>query len=139
MLSLLGTRGQESGWNDWRKSKGHLGIPLISSAFVDAIPMISRLLRELGGPIDRVDSHDSEIIKKTVGQSTGLFFVDDAPSATDHQDRKVIAAQDFVSTYKIKSVFGTGEAYSTGQILVNVLFCRALVPRGVAERFPELL
>ncbi len=45
----------------------------------------------------------------------------------------------FLSTCKIKSVFGTGEAISTGQILVNVLFCRDLVPLGAAERFPELL
>lgn len=139
VLSLLGTRGQESNWNDRRKSNGHLGIPLISAAFVGAIPMISRLLRELGVPIDWVDSHDSEIIKKTVGKSAGLFFVEDAASATDHEGRKIIAAQDFVSGYKIRTVFGTGEAYANGQILVNVLFCSDLVPRAAAERFPELI
>jgi hypothetical protein len=42
VLSLIGTHGQESDWNDRRRSKGHMGIPLISSAFVGAIPMISR-------------------------------------------------------------------------------------------------
>ena len=56
VLSLVGTHGQESDWNDRRRSKGHVGIPLISSAFVGAIPMISRLLKELGVPIDWIDS-----------------------------------------------------------------------------------
>ena len=55
------------------KSKEHMGIPLISSAFVGAIPMISRLLKELGVPLDWIDSHDSEIIKKTVGSSPEYF------------------------------------------------------------------
>ena len=139
VLSLIGTHGQESDWNDRRKSKGHMGIPLISSVFVDAIPMISRLLKELGVPLDWVDSHDSEIIKNTLGgPSVGLFFVENAAEATDHEGRKIIAAQDFVSPYDVKSVFGTGEEYSGGQILVVVLFCRDGFSRATAERFQAL-
>jgi hypothetical protein len=42
VLSLIGTYGQEEDWRDRRNSKGHVGIPLISSAFVGAIPMIAR-------------------------------------------------------------------------------------------------
>jgi len=42
LLSLIGTHGREADWCDRRNSKGHVGIPLISSAFVGAIPMISR-------------------------------------------------------------------------------------------------
>lgn len=137
VLSLVGTHGEESDWNDRRKSKGHVGIPLISSAFVGAIPMISRLLKELGVPLDWIDNHDSEIIKKMSG-SAGLFFVDDAGSAVDNEGRKIIAAQDFVSSRKIKSVFGTGETYSTGQIIVSVLFCRDSFKRSKAEHFPTL-
>jgi hypothetical protein len=145
VLSLLGTHGQEADWNDRHKSKGHKGIPLISSAFVGAIPMISRLLKELGVPLDWIDSHDSEIIKKTVSGSAGLFFVDNAGQSTDNEGRKIIAAQDFVSAYKVKSVFGkvksvfgTGEAYPGGQILVVVLFCRDAFTRATAENFPTL-
>jgi len=138
VLSLIGTRGQEADWNDRRKSKGHAGIPLISSAFVDAIPMISRLLKELGVPMHWIDSQDSEILKETVGRSSGLFFVEEAATATDHRGRKIIAAQDFVSTYKVKSVFGTGGAYAGGQIVVLVVFCRDTFSRIVGERFLAL-
>ncbi len=138
VLSLIGTHGQEEDWCDRRKSQGHVGIPLISSAFVGAIPMISRLLNELGIPLDWVDSHDSEIIIETIGSSVGLFFVENAAEATDDQGRNIIAAQDFVSSHNVRSVFGTGGAYSGGQMLVIVAFCRDVFSRATAESFLPL-
>jgi hypothetical protein len=135
VLSLVGTHGQEKDWTDRRKSKGHVGIPLMSSSFVGAVPMISRLLKELGVPLDWVDSHDAQIIVETIGGTAGLFFVDNAAEATDDQGRKIIAAQDFVSDYKVKSVFGMGGAYSGGEMIVIVVFCRDLISRAAAERF----
>lgn len=137
VLSLIGTAGKEADWNDRRKSKGHIGIPLTSSAFVDAIPMISRLLKELGVPLDWVDTQDPEVVKK-MDRAAGLFFVENAAEATDHQKRKIIPAQDFVSGYDVKTVFGVGGGYAGGHIVVIVLFCRDLVPRGAAERFVAL-
>ncbi len=137
VLSLIGTHGQEADWNDRRKSKGHVGIPLTSSGFVDAIPMISRLLKEMGVPLDWVDTQDAEIIKK-MDRAAGLFFVENAAETTDHQGRKIIPAQDFVSGYNVKTVFGVGGGYAGGQIVVIVLFCRGLIPRATAERFVAL-
>ena len=67
-----------------------------------------------------------------------MFFVDDAAEATDHEGRKIIAAQDFVSSYNVKSVFGTGGAYTNGQIIVVVAFCRDTLSRSTAERFLTL-
>lgn len=138
VLSLIGTHGQEAEWNDRRKSKGHVGIPLISSSFVDSIPMISRLLKELGIPVDWVDSHGAGVIS-TIGSAAGLFFVDKAATATDHQGRKIIAAQDFVSRHHVGSVFGAGGAYSRGDIIVIIVFCRDEFSRSVAERFLALV
>ena len=139
VLSLLGTHGQEADWQDRRKSKGHMGIPLISSSFVEAIPMISRLLKELGVPLEWVDSRDSEILQKTVGRSAGLFFVDNAGQAKDHQGRNIIASQEFVSIHQVKSVFGTGGVYSGNQVLIIVLFCRDQFARAVGELFLPLI
>lgn len=138
VLSLIGTCGQEPSWNDRRRSNNHIGIPLISSVFVDGIPMISRLLKELGVPLDWVDSQDSTMIEKTMGRSAGLFFVGDAAQATDQRGRKIIVAQDFVETYGVKAVFGIGGAYVGGQIVVLVVFCRGDVPRHAAESFLSL-
>jgi hypothetical protein len=138
VLSLIGTYGQEEDWRDRRKSKGHVGIPLISSAFVGAIPMISRLLHELGVPMDWMDTHETEMIIKSVGREAGLFYVENAAEATDHEGRKIIAAQDFVSDYDVKSVFGIGGAYAQGQVFTVVAFCRDVFPRDVAEHFVPL-
>ena len=138
VLSLLGTHGQQAEWNDRRRSKGHMGIPLISSSFVGTIPMIARLLKDLGVPLNWVDSHDSEILENVMGSSSELFFVDNAAETTDHRGRKIIAAQDFVSSYKVKSVFGAGGGYGDGRMLVMVVFCRGLFGRAVAERFLPL-
>ena len=138
VLSLVGSHGQESDWNNRRRSKGHVGIPLISSAFVGAIPMISRLLKELGVPIDWIDSPSTEVIVKTIGSSAGLFFVDDAATAKDQEGRNIIAAQDFVENCRVKSVFGTGGAYPNGQMVAVVLFCRDVFSRTTAEQFMAL-
>ncbi len=136
VLSLIGSFGQEAEWRDRRNSKGHVGIPLLSASFVDAIPMISRLLRELGLPVDWADHHDIEIMKK---MGTGLFYVENAAEAVDHEGRKIIAVQDFVSAHQVRSVFGAGGAYPNGQMFVCVVFCRDLFDRGVSERFLPLI
>ncbi|HUV13143.1 MAG TPA: hypothetical protein VMY18_05840 [Acidobacteriota bacterium] len=138
VLSLVGTYGPESNWQDRQKSQGHVGIPLISSAFVDAIPMISRLIKELGLALEWVDSNDTEKIVETIGTKAGLFYVEDAASATDSDGRKIIAAQDFVSDHNVGSVFGTAGAYPSGQLAVAVVFCRERVSRSVAELFLPL-
>jgi hypothetical protein len=139
VLSLLGTHGDQEEWNDPRRSQGHLGIPLISSDFVGAIPMVSRLLRELGVPLDWIDTHDASVIQKTLGDAASLFFVEDASQVTDDQGRKIIAAQEFVSGYKIQSVFGIGGAYSGGDMLVTVVFSHDRFSRERAEQFLPLV
>src|SRR5262249_55845410 len=96
VLSLIGTQGQNVDWNDRRKSKQHRAIPLISAEFVDGIPMIARLLRELGVPLDWIDSHDARRLVATIGSTVGLFYVEDAVRAMDDRGRKVIPAVDFV-------------------------------------------
>src|SRR5215468_7420948 len=139
VLSLVGTQGQKADWNDRRKSKQHGAIPLISAEFVDGIPMIARLLRELGVPLDWIDSHDTRRLVTTIGSTVGLFYVEDALRAVDDRGRKVIPAVDFVFAYDVKSVFGTGGVYSGGQMLVVVIFCRDPVARSTAQMFLPLV
>jgi hypothetical protein len=138
VLSLVGTRGEDSGWNARRSSRGHQGIPLMSATHVRAIPMIARLFREIGVPLTWIDSDDAQRIATAMGHSAGLFFVPDAGTAVDDHGRKIIADQEFVSTHGVKTVFGTGAAYARGQLLVTVVFCRHPVGRATAERFLAL-
>jgi hypothetical protein len=139
VLSLIGTQGQKVDWNDRRKSRQHGAIPLISADFVDGIPMIARLLRELGVPLDWIDSHDAQRLVTSIGSTAGLFYVEDAVRAVDDRGRKVIPAVDFIFAYNVKSVFGTGGAYCGGEMLVVVIFCRDRVARITAEIFLPLV
>jgi hypothetical protein len=140
ILSLLGTRGLKPEWNDRRKSQGHVGIPLASADFVDKVPMISRLLKEVGLNLDWIDSKDTAIVTKTIGGISGAFFVQDAKQAIDHQGRKIIPAQDFVEANKVKTVFGLADGYATSRAFVTIImFCREMLDKPQAELFSPLI
>jgi hypothetical protein len=135
-LSLLGTSGVEPDWNDRRRSQSHIGIPLASAAFVDAIPMVARMLHELGLGFDWIDSRDTALTLKTLGSINGVFHVADATTAVDAQGRKIIPSQDFVRKYGIRSVLGVGGAYIGYPVfIVAILFCRDEVSREHADEF----
>lgn len=124
VLSLLGTCGRNKTWNSRTNSEGHIGIPLISESFIDSIPMMSRLLKELGINLDWLENFDTDIVKKKMGNISGLFYVENAATATDENGRKIISAQDFVTKYNVKTVFGMGGYSSTGKkyvVMINFL------------------
>jgi len=140
VLSLIGTTGTEAPWNDRKRSAGHAGIPLATSDFIDAIPMVARLLRELGVGLDWIDTGDTSIVARSLGSSSGLFYVQDAGVAVDHLRRKIIAAQDFVKQYDVKTVFGLGGGYlETSSFLASIVFCRTEIERGKIEPFMGLI
>ncbi len=137
ILTLFGTRGVEIAWNDRTRSVGHRAIPLIDSAFIQAIPMVSSMLRELridpGGAVASVET------KMLLGGHNGLFYVDDARTAADELGRRIIPAEGFVRQRSIRTVFGMGGSYMSGEAVVAILFCREKVSRDSAERFGKLI
>jgi hypothetical protein len=136
VLSLIGTIGEESAWNDRRNSQGHVGIPLVSSAFIDAIPMMSRLLKQLGLGLDWIDQGDTNVVKHTIGSMSGVFFVPDAASEVDQHGRKIIAAQDFVTKYGVKTVCGFGGGYLGGATFsVTIIFLRETLDQNQVRAF----
>lgn len=135
VLSLLGTRGQEQAWNDRRKSKGHLGIPLVSADFVQGIPMISRLLRDLGVSMEWLTG-DGGVQVETRGTLSGVFYVDDAATTLDAQRRNVIADQAFVKNYKVKSVFAVGGQYILQRMcVILIVFAKDSLSKSEAAAF----
>ncbi len=139
ILSLLATFGKESNWRDRTKSHGHVGIPLISSKFVDEIPMISRLLQQVGVGLNWLDPEDIKIVAKDVTKLSGMFYLSDAATETDSRGRKVIPMQDFVSQFGVKTVFGFARGYSNGMMAVLVVFTSESVDEGKARPFESLL
>ncbi|MCK5100354.1 MAG: hypothetical protein KAR45_19755 [Desulfobacteraceae bacterium] len=136
ILSLLGSRGENSHWNQRQNSQGHVGIPLVSSKFIDKIPMMSRLLKELGVGIDWIDNKDTEIVIRSTGSMGGVFYVGDARITTDSRNRLIISEQDFVEDYDIKSVFGIGGGYLGAPIFfTTIIFLRDYILREQANKF----
>jgi hypothetical protein len=139
VLSLLGTRGGVPRWNSRHLSEGHVGIPLASAEFVDAIPMIASLVKQLGVAIEGADDVETAIVTSSLGKAAGVFYVDDALTALDSKGRRVITARDFVEEHGVKTVFGFGGAYGlTGTFVVTVLFTRETIARSQAQRFMRL-
>ena len=140
VLALLGTHGELSAWNDRRASRGHLAIPLVSSAFVEEIPMVSRMLKELGFPIEWLTGASKSFTTDMFGRLGGFFFVEDAVTAIDHQGRKIIPAQDFVAKHGVKTVFGTAGMYVRSRMFVTlIVFSREPLERSAMKhRFMPL-
>ncbi|HYV49888.1 MAG TPA: hypothetical protein VFA20_33765 [Myxococcaceae bacterium] len=122
VLTLLGTYGLEVEWRDRRQSRGHAAIPLVSSAFVSAIPMMARVLEELGADLKGFDVADRQRYVEPGLFKSGCFHVPDAAHAVDVKGRKVISAQDFVQRHGVRTVFGAGASY-LGTSLTTTLIC----------------
>jgi hypothetical protein len=69
--SLIASRGRLTEWNDPRRSRGHIAIPLLSEAFVSTIPMMSRLLKEFGLPLTWVQDPGVVMERQTIGSEVG--------------------------------------------------------------------
>jgi hypothetical protein len=140
VLCLMGTKGRRPQWGDRRQSKGHLAIPLVSSKFVQRIPMIARLLKEFGIGTDWLDVGDkTSLIARSLGRLATVFYVPDAATFRDHANRLVIPAQDFVTENRVKTVFGVGGAYVNGYICAILCFVSESLDRSVAERFLPII
>ena len=139
VLSLLGTQGRNKIWNDRKHSKGHTGIPLVSEDFIDSIPMMSALLKEMGISLDCLENCDTSIVAKKMGLSS-LFYVQDASEASDEKGRKIISAQDFVSDYNVRTVFGMGGSFvSVRTHIVMITFMNKKLPLRGAELFMKFV
>ncbi|GAC1660061.1 MAG: hypothetical protein NVS4B13_07260 [Candidatus Elarobacter sp.] len=139
VLSLLGTRGVEPEWDDRRRSRGHLGIPLPSHGFVRDIPMIARLLQEIGFT-PAWAGLNSGFVTKTLANLNGIFYVGDARTAQDELGRNIIPAMDFVQRYQVRTVFGFGGSYLSGNTFIaTIVFCRDEISRREAMKFVPLI
>lgn len=139
VLTLMGTAGRRPEWCDRRQSLGHQGIPLISASFVEAIPMLSRLLKELGFDLAWLDTAQDVFARKLIGGFNGIFYVADAKTARDANGRLVIPAVDFVAAENVETVFGMGGTNPDGTVLAWIVFTSAKVPRATVERLTSLL
>jgi hypothetical protein len=139
VLTLLGTRGHEAAWNDRRRSRGHLCIPLIDRKFIEAAPMIAKLLADIDVDLSAFDDGRPIATRKLLGGKNGMFYIPDAATAVNTQGRYIIADRSFVERYAIRTVFGMGGAYPDGTLVTSLIFSTQRIPQLIVDRFPSLI
>jgi hypothetical protein len=139
VLSLLGTFGAQGSWNDRYQSQTHLGIPLVTANFIESIPMVARLMADMGIGSDWFDTFEPEILVKNLGRAAGVFYVRDAKTWLDGRNRQIVSAQDFVTAHDIKTVFGLGGSYLNGSFVTIIIFTRETIEQSQAEAFMLLV
>lgn len=129
-LCLMATAGLEESWNDRRRSRGHVAIPLVSMDRIENAPMISAMVRQFGlDPVQLVNP-PRELLGNLAGRTYGVFHVEHAPG-----DPNIPAQDDFVQPFGVRSVIGFGGALPSGAIFAAILFSRVTVTRDAADRF----
>ena len=132
-LTLLATVGQNAKWNSRANSEGHKAIPLPSEDFVGRIPMISRLVTQLGLELRQLLRPDPAILVDLHERTYNVFHVEEAVGSP-----YIPAQADFVIPYGVRAVLGFGGILETGDLYAVILFSKTLVSRAVAERFKPL-
>lgn len=139
VLSLMGTCGAEARWDDRLQSGGHLGIPLLSESFIESIPMVARMMSDMGIGSDWFDKMEPDILVKSLGRAAGVFYVRDAKTWLDRQNRKIVSAQDFVEAHDVRTVFGLGGSYLNGSFVTVIIFTRETLEQSQIESFMSLV
>jgi hypothetical protein len=129
-LTLLATAGEKAEWNSRKHSQGHKTIPLPSEQSLQAIPMVSQLIKQLGIDVGTILKPDPALVLEMEQKSYNVFFV---PEATGSP--YIPAQENFVIPYRVRSVLGFGGLLPSGDIYAVLLFTRVSIPRHVAETF----
>ncbi len=139
VLTLLGTRGRHLPWNDRLRSERHLAIPLGSASFIKTIPMVTRLIGDMGTGLDWVQKQQGNMIVNSMGRMARVLYVENAVSARTADGFYVVPDRDFVAGNGVRTVVGLGGAYLNGTLVAVVLFTSELVPEDRVERLMPVL
>lgn len=55
--------------------------------------MVSRLMSDMGINSDWFDERERDVLVKSLGRAAGVFYVRDARTWLDHQNRKIVSAK----------------------------------------------
>ncbi len=132
-LTLLGTTGDHSDWNQRQTSRGHQSIPLRSRDFVAGAPMVTALAHQLGIGLEELVEPRPELFLEHANGTFNVFHVEDAIGSP------IVPAQEqFVVPYGVRSVLGVGGVLPTGEIFAVILFSKCTIPAAVAPLFKPL-
>lgn len=132
-MTLLATRGDEPEWNDVALSRGHQVIPLRDRQAVSELPMVARLVQQLGVDLGPIFENDGTLIFQDAQRNCNVFYVDEALGSP-----YVPAQVDFVAKHGIQSVLGFGGVLPTGDFFAIILFAKVKILPSVCDLFKTL-
>jgi hypothetical protein len=139
VVALLGSRGKRPQWNHRLRSERHLAIPLTSASFIKTIPMVSRLMGDMGTGLAWVQKQERQMIVTSMGQMARVLYVRDALETRTGDGFDVIPDRSFVTENRVRTVLGLGGAYLNGTIVAVVLFTSELVPQDRVEKLMPVM
>jgi len=139
VVALLGSRGKRPQWNHRLRSERHLAIPLTSASFIKTIPMVSRLMGDMGTGLAWVQKQERQMIVTSMGQMARVLYVRDALETRTGDGFDVIPDRSFVTENRVRTVLGLGGAYLNGTIVAAVLFTNELVPQDRVEKLMPVM
>lgn len=141
ILTLLGTRGQKSDWNVRPKSQGFRCIPLVSSAYVASLSMLSMQFRKMNFDFGLFDTWDTTIVAKGRADGyPGMLYINDAGIDKDEQGRMIVPRQEFVAENNVKTVVGFGDGYSNHPTIAALFaFTNETLSESTVKPFASLL
>jgi hypothetical protein len=132
-LTLMGTAGDQPAWNSRHESVRHRAIPLTSEQAVERLPMVARLITDLGMSVGgAVAGRWDESELKRLGNGR-VFYVRDAQGSAAVPDQ-----QTFVMPHGVRSVIGFGGPLESGDFWALIMFTRVEVTPAVAQLFRML-
>ena len=141
VLTLLGTRGRDADWNERNRSKGFRCIPLVSSAYVASLSMLSMQFKSMSFDLERLDDWDTSVIENgRADMYSGMLYVHEAGVDRDDQNRLVVPRQEFVTEHGVKTSLGFGSGYASyPAIVILFAFTDEVLTRATVEPFAQLL
>jgi hypothetical protein len=134
VVTLLGSRGKRPPWNHRLRSERHLAIPLTSASFIKTIPMVSRLMGDMGTGLDWVQKQEANMVVTSMGRMARVLYVEDALESRTGDGFDVIPDRSFVEENGVRTVLALGGAYLNGTIVAVVLFTSERVPPDRVEK-----
>ena len=128
-FTLMGTAGDMPQWNSRQTSAKHRAIPLTSRAAVERLPMVSRLIRDLGMSVDEIVGLPESPSAPDQDVPPNVFYIRRAESHPSVPD------QDFVLEHGIQSVVAMGGPIDRTDLWTIILFSRVEIRPEVARLF----
>ena len=128
-LTLMGTAGDVPQWNSRQTSVAHRAIPLTSRAAVERMPMVSRLIRDLGMSVDELVDPPETTSAPEPNVPQNVFYIRRAESHPSVPD------QDFVRQHGVQSVVAVGGPIDNTDLWAIILFSRVEISPEVARLF----